>query len=369
MKILNGKDSLFIKADTFFSAPIMEKDSSVLTAQDSLQITLDQIRAASGGRNDTANIAIDTGSDKASIPATIAKDSTVHLVSDSLKKTNKMPRNIAIDTAAGKTTTDAAMLLRRKQDMDRMVYATKARDTLPAGDTTQLPLNPENQHVLDSASATYHNHPDDHGDSSRPRYFIGYHHVLIYSDSLQGKCDSIRYSQDDSLMRMYIDPVLWPGKSQVTGDEIHILTKESSIRELFVPRNAIIISRSGPEKAGMFDQIQGNTIRGFFTDNSLDSLFAQPNASSIYYVKDDDGAYVGSSQATSEQIEIAFDSGKIQKIYYRQDVNQTMTPMKAVTPSTLHLSRFIWREKERPKKLEEFLDGVTLPHEPELLRK
>ena len=41
-------------------------------------------------------------------------------------------------------------------------------------------------------------------DTSKPRYFIGYHHVKIYNDSLQGICDSLYYSQKDSLLRLMI---------------------------------------------------------------------------------------------------------------------------------------------------------------------
>jgi hypothetical protein len=135
-----------------------------------------------------------------------------------------------------------------------------------------------------------------------------------------------------------------------------------------VPKNAIMVNRSGPEKAGMFDQIQGNSIRGYLTNNKLDSMIAEPNASSIYFIKDEDSAYVGSSEAKSERIEALFEHEEISYIYYRKDVEQKTTPMKDVTPSSLHLSRFSWQEKERPKTLAEFLDGTTLPHEPELLK-
>lgn len=168
-------------------------------------------------------------------------------------------------------------------------------------------------------------------------------------------------------MRMYKDPVLWPRKSQVTGDIIYLQMANNKLKELIVPKNAIMISQSGPDKAQMFDQIQGNTIKGYFINNSLDSLTAQPNASSIYFVKDDSGAYVGCSEAQSERIEIIFKDEKIQKIYYRKEVSQKMTPMKDVMPTTAHLSRFIWRESERPKTLDSFLKGATLPHPSELL--
>src|SRR5690606_32548323 len=38
-------------------------------------------------------------------------------------------------------------------------------------------------------------------DSTAPRLYIGYHNVRIWSDSLQGVCDSISYSAKDSVMK------------------------------------------------------------------------------------------------------------------------------------------------------------------------
>jgi hypothetical protein len=168
-------------------------------------------------------------------------------------------------------------------------------------------------------------------------------------------------------MRMYVNPILWPRNGQLKGDMIFMQMDSSRLKEVYVPKNAIMINRSGPEKAGMFDQIQGNSIRGYLTNNKLDSMIAEPNASSIYFIKDEDSAYVGSSEAKSERIEALFENEEISYIYYRKDVEQKTTPMKDVVPSALHLSRFSWQEKERPKTLAEFLEGTTLPHAPELL--
>jgi hypothetical protein len=281
---------------------------------------------------------------------------------------------------AGETTTidttnrareNEASLDAMKRKMDAFVYKkgdaelqgthNAGADTLSAGQPAS-----ERKRAMDSTALTYNNMPQQ-PDTAGPRYFVGYRNVLIYSDSLQGKCDSIRYSQADSLLRMYINPVLWPNNGQLKGDIIYMQMDSSKLKEVFLPRNAIMISRSGPEKADMFDQVQGNYIRGFLTNNKLDSMIAEPNASSIYFITDDDKAYVGSSEAKSERIEILFEGDNISRIYYRKDVEQKTTPMKDVTPSALRLSRFDWREKERPKSLEEFLQGIVLPPTPDLL--
>jgi len=202
-------------------------------------------------------------------------------------------------------------------------------------------------------------------DSSRPRYFIGYHHVLIFSDSLQAHCDSISYSQADSTMRLMYNPIAWSRNSQITGDTILLYTDSSTLKKLFVPNNAFVISQSGPEKAKIFDQVQGKTLTGYFENNAIDHMVVYPNAEAIYYSKDDEDAYLGMNQAQSERMKVFFDSSQVSKIVLEQDVKQTMTPMRQVNFSNARLSRFQWHPEKRPKSIQELFlyepEGVVIP--------
>lgn len=190
-------------------------------------------------------------------------------------------------------------------------------------------------------------------DSTRPRFFIGYHRVLIYSDSMQGICDSISYTQSDSTMRMIYSPVVWSRKSQITGDTILLRLDSSKLRNIYVPNNATIISQSGPDKAHMYDQVQGKTLFGAFENNELNNIIVKPNAECIYYSKDDYGAYLGVNQAQSERMRIIFADRAISRIVFEQDVHQSLTPLDKADIPSLHLSRFKWLIDKRPKSKEE----------------
>ncbi len=386
-------DSLFIQFDTLYSAPDPSY-KKVLSAQDSLQRTADIISAAVNRDSLFAKDSLVIGKDSTatdSLGILNAKDTSftsgliplddldsIDVAAAPSVKPAEHPTGIdslkSLTAPAKDSIPDAklSVIEEMKRKMDAMVYKRKNVETqrLTIGTdtaTTALATPLEQRRKLDSASLSYNNTPDE-ADTAAPRYFVGYRNVLIYSDSLQGKCDSIRYSQVDSVLRMYIGPVLWPRNSQLKGDMIYLRTDSSKLKEVHVPRNAIMATRSGPEKAQMFDQIQGNTIRGYLRNNKMDSMIAEPNASSIYFIKDEDSAYVGSSEAKSERIEVLFENEAIDRIYYRKDVEQKTTPMKDVTPSTLHLSRFSWEEKLRPKTLEEFLKTTTRPFAPQLLK-
>jgi lipopolysaccharide export system protein LptA len=193
-------------------------------------------------------------------------------------------------------------------------------------------------------------------DTTAPRYYIGFHHVRIWNDSLQGLCDSIAYLPRDSVMKMMGHPVAWSRESQITGDTILLYLDTSQIKRLYVPNNALIVSRSGPIKAQLFDQIQGKTLTAYFKDNKVDHMVVFPAAESIYYPKDDGGAYLGVNQAEGERMKIFFKDNKIHRIIFEQEVKQKMSPLDKISIPTMRLSRYEWLEDKRPKGKQELFD-------------
>ena len=194
-------------------------------------------------------------------------------------------------------------------------------------------------------------------DTADLRFFIGYHNVKIFSDSMQGLCDSIIYTQKDSLMKMIYDPIVWSRKSQITGDTIIMYMDDSNrLDKMFIPNKAFVVSQSGPEKAELFDQIQGKTLTGFFKENTITEVLVKPNAEAIYYTKDDDEAYIGVNEATSARMRIKFKDEAIERIILEQNVNQKMTPLDQADLPGMKLNRFHWLEEKRPKTLSELFE-------------
>lgn len=184
--------------------------------------------------------------------------------------------------------------------------------------------------------------------------FIGFHHVLVFSDSLQARCDSISYTRRDSTLRLMLNPVAWSRQSQITGDTLLLQNDSGRVRRVYVPANAFVASRTGPVKAGIFDQVQGKTLTGHFRNGEMTHLVVWPEAESIYYPKDDSGAYLGVNKATSERMTVFFGAdGELQTIFLEEDIKQKMMPIPQVNLAEMRLPRFIWREKERPESVEE----------------
>lgn len=193
-------------------------------------------------------------------------------------------------------------------------------------------------------------------DTTSPKYYTGFHHVRIFSDSLQGKCDSISFSGKDSIMLMMKEPILWSRRSQITGDTIVAYIDSGKVRKVVVPHEALIVSRTGPEKANLFNQVQGRTLTAYLLNDELDYATVKPEAESIYYPTDESGAYIGASQSKSERMKIYFSKGEIDRLLLEQEIKQTLSPLQKINIGTTRLSRFKWLDHLRPLSIEELFE-------------
>jgi lipopolysaccharide export system protein LptA len=183
-------------------------------------------------------------------------------------------------------------------------------------------------------------------DSNTNRFFQGYHNVRIFSDSLQAVSDSLWYSGRDSIFRLFKDPVVWASLNQITGDTIYLFTKNKKADRLYVFENGMVINKSDKN---LYNQIRGNTLNGYFKDGAMDFMKAKGNAESIYYIKDEDSAYVGVNRSTADIIDLYFRDKELNRVVYRNDVQGTTTPFRQINFDEMRLRNFKWLEDRRPK--------------------
>ena len=182
---------------------------------------------------------------------------------------------------------------------------------------------------------------------SAVRYFLAFHHVKIFNDSLQSICDSLFFSSKDSAFRLFHDPVVWSGRSQVTGDTIFLYTKNKKPERLYVFEKGLIINKTTQE---FYNQIAGKTINGYFVDGKIDYMRVKGSqAESIYYAMDDDSAYIGMNRATGDVIDLYFKDDDLIKVLFVNDVKGKMYPMREIPDEEKKLKIFIWLDDKRPK--------------------
>lgn len=192
-------------------------------------------------------------------------------------------------------------------------------------------------------------------DSSTDRYIEAYYNVRIYSDSLQAVGDSLFYSGQDSVFRLFSNPVVWSQQSQITGDTIYLYTQNKKPKRLYVFENALTINQV--DSTDFFNQLKGRTINAYFTNGNINYIRASGNAESVYYGQDDNHKFLGVNQSTSDVIDMFFEDKKPQKIVSRNNLQGTFYPMRQVNHEELKLRGFEWQEELRPKSKEELLSS------------
>lgn len=185
------------------------------------------------------------------------------------------------------------------------------------------------------------------------RYFLGFHHVRIFNDSLQAVSDSLHYSTVDSTFKLFGEPVIWNNNSQISGDTLYLFTLKQKPKRLLVYNNAMIVNKT---KEAMYNQIAGRTLNAYFAEGSIDYVRVKGSpAESIFYPQDEDSAYVGMNHSSGDVIDIYFVKKELNKIKFVNNVDGVLYPIKEIPTDKKELKGFKWQDNRRPKnKLELF---------------
>jgi lipopolysaccharide export system protein LptA len=179
------------------------------------------------------------------------------------------------------------------------------------------------------------------------RLMRAFHGCRIFSKSLQAKCDSLSYSFQDSVIRLYTYPVLWSEENQLTSDSMAIFTKNSEADRMELYNSAFIVSKVDTFR---FDQIKGRSLTGYFKDNELYKINIEGNGESIYYLVDGDKV-VGVNSARCASIEILIEKGKIKDIFQYQSPEGVIDPPSMLQEKMKRLAGFNWFQNLRPKNV------------------
>lgn len=191
-----------------------------------------------------------------------------------------------------------------------------------------------------------------HGDTllitgkAEERIIRAFHHVKFFKTDLRGKCDSLHTNQKTGITKMFKEPIVWSGESQITGDSIHLTSSKitNKLDSLFIKRNAFIIQK---DSAG-YSQIKGKNMYGKFVNNQMNSLLTVGNGQVINYARDENKILIAILNMVCSNILFEFKENKIETIQFlKMPEGKTYPPSKF--PKELeYLDGFIWRENEKP---------------------
>lgn len=375
-----AKDSTFIAADTLFSG--LEKRDSLGRK---IVVSKDTIKKETVVNIVDSTLAKGNQRDSTAVPdsmALVVKDSATNIIalSDSLHPAPVRPIP-SVNRAERQDTMANKILV--KNHAENQPLPTKKNDSSLAVNNNRVNVPVRDGRTSDSASLiktdtafsikkadsaisstmaiktqSQENHLGDTATvrslkDTAIRYFIAFHNVRIFNDSLQSVCDSLYYSSEDSIFRLFQEPLVFSNNSQIAGDTIYMYTKNKKPARLYVFENGIIINKANEQ---MYNQVAGRTLNGYFKGGEIDYMRAKGSpAESVYYPQDDDSAYIGMNRSKGDIIDVYFVNKEVNKVKFVNDVDGTLFPIRQIPEDQKYLKNYKWLDKRRPKnKLELF---------------
>ena len=200
----------------------------------------------------------------------------------------------------------------------------------------------------------------------------GYYDVRIFKKDLRGKSDSLHLDQSTGLIKMLKlplsrkenqiftisqknarNPVLWFGKSQMSGDKIFLTSdiNTKKLDSLKIIGNSWIIEKDSLSDSG-FNQIKGGVLDGLFEEGALREIEVSKNTDVIYYMySDEDNELIGIDQTTCSRLKMLTENNEIKDITFYVSPDGNLFPEKDLPINDRKLEGFIWRDEERPKTI------------------
>ena len=174
-----------------------------------------------------------------------------------------------------------------------------------------------------------------------------YPKVQIFKTNLQGRCDSLTYDRQDSIIYLNRDPVLWQARTQMRSDSMEIVQKRGKIDQMRLYANSFVINQ---DTLLNFNQIKGRNILAYFRNGQIGRIDVLGNAESIAYALDGDTAVTGLNKGVSATMRMRFAENKLQKITMLVNPDANFIPLHEIKEPDTRLKGFNWRAPERPTR-------------------
>ena len=172
-------------------------------------------------------------------------------------------------------------------------------------------------------------------------------HIRMFKSDMQARCDSLEYTDLDSLARLFLSPIVWnEGNRQYTSDSLTVSVKNQRMDKANLMSNAFIIIQ---EDTLCFDQIRGTEIMAYFDSTTvLERFDALGGSSALFYLKEND-AFATVNKVEARMITANFVDGEIDRISYFDSPKNDAYPLVQLPEEERQMKGFNWQPDLRPK--------------------
>lgn len=183
-------------------------------------------------------------------------------------------------------------------------------------------------------------------DTTKYGFAFARGNVKIFRRDIQVRCDSMHYSDLDSIARFYKDPVIWNEENrQYYSDSLAVLIKKGRVDRASLMSNAFVVTQ---EDSLLYDQIKSAEIMAFFDSTSALRRFdALGGATAVFFLQEND-RLATVNKVESKMLSGNFVKGNIDRIYYYDSPKNDAYPVVQFPQQERYLKGFKWIPELRP---------------------
>ena len=183
-------------------------------------------------------------------------------------------------------------------------------------------------------------------DTTKIGFLEALRNVRIYKKNMQVVCDSLVYSDLDSLARLFKEPLIWQEKTrQYTADSISVVISNGVMDKANLMSNAFIAIM---EDSTHFNQIKSTEMMAYFDNKGgLKRFDALGGSSALFYIEENE-ALATVNKTDSKMMSAIFKDGELQRIYYYEAPKNDGYPVVQLSEEEKKLKGFNWQPEKRP---------------------
>ena len=224
---------------------------------------------------------------------------------------------------------------------DSIPDSLSLRDSLATGDSLVLA---DSLAMTDSLAAA---DSIAEKDTAKIGFVIALRNVKIYRKNMQVVCDSLLYSDLDSLARLFKEPAIWNEVTQqYNADSISVVIRNNAMEKASLMSNSFIHIQ---EDTAHYNQIKGAEMMAYFTpEGELSRFDALGGASALFYIEEND-TLATVNKKDSKMLSAVFRDGELNRIYYFDTAVSDAYPVVQLSAEDRKLKGFNWTPERRPE--------------------
>ena len=269
----------------------------------------------------------------------------------SLAATRK--ENILVDAIAKyrkRASDEAATARRQDQEQSRTRPSRKPSQDRPSGDNQGAApslMQEDTTAIEDTLAITDTLAVLPPPDTTDVGFISAIGNVKIFRQDMQVKCDSMRFTELDSIARFYKEPLVWnEGTRQYSSDSLFVLVNKDGIDRASLLSNAFI---SVFEDSVHFDQIKSTEVLAYFdSTTALRRFDALGGVTALFFLREDD-VIATVNKVEARTLSANLKEGDIDRVYYFDSPRNDAYPVVQLPEEERILKGFNWDPDSRPK--------------------